>query len=160
MLLVFWWPYLVTVYCNNVDIVHGSMFEWCKNKMCVEGWCRFMFWVFSLLCWQQQEVRGRERNNSRLPVLIPGSSLYVCRAELGVCLAQHSVHLNSAISKLFLELLCFFFPAERSLFSSRFLDVVQVQDKLVGYLPILYCCTLKKIAKLTARRKQLKHFYC
>lgn len=68
----------------------------------------------------------------------------MCRAELGVCLAQHSVHLNSAISKLFLELLCFV-PAERSLFSSRFLDVVQVQDKLVGYLPILYCCTLKKL---------------
>lgn len=56
-------------------------------------------------------------------------ALYMC-AELNweSVWLSNSVHLNSAISKLFLELLCFF-PAECSLFSSRFLDVVQVQDK-------------------------------
>lgn len=69
------------VSCNNVDINHASMFQWCKNKMCVEGWCRFMFWVFSWLCWQQQEVWGREMNKIRFPdfkEFIPGSSLCAC----------------------------------------------------------------------------------
>lgn len=84
-------------------------------------------------------------------------ALYMC-AEL----SWESVWLSIVytwtlpISKLFLELLCFF-PAEHSLFSSRFLDVVQVQDKLVGYLPILYCCTLKN-CKTHSEKKTVKAF--